>query len=140
MLGLSYALGTPTYNATWWYMSLAIVLIAVVPVFIRAFDKFGYSILILAFLLPRLILPGIEDSELPAFVRYLPTIVLGICANRREWFEKLSRLGGEKAEGIFTYIYYIVCRTCLCQTHMRVYGYYRSIFGVSNLCYLLSLF
>lgn len=25
MSGLSYAFGTPTYNATWWYMSLAIM-------------------------------------------------------------------------------------------------------------------
>lgn len=94
MSGLSYAFGTPPYNPTWWYMSLAIILLVIIPVFIRTYEKIGYSIIILAVLVPRLIWPGINDAELSVFIRYLPVVALGICASKDDWFEKMNTGGG----------------------------------------------
>lgn len=78
-LGLANLFGTPTLNGTWWYMSLAIVLIAVIPIMIKIYKKFG-------FLATSIILITIAHViEIPNtnMVRWLYTAFLGIvCADK----------------------------------------------------------
>ena len=51
-LGLSFLFDTPTLNATWWYMSFALVLIAVIPLFIKIYRRYGaVSILVISIFL-----------------------------------------------------------------------------------------
>ncbi len=45
-LGLANLFGTPTLNGTWWYMSLAIIIVAIMPIFYAVYKKYG-SIVIL---------------------------------------------------------------------------------------------
>lgn len=41
ILGLSNLMETPTLNGTWWYMSLAIIIIAIVPIMFKCYKKYG---------------------------------------------------------------------------------------------------
>lgn len=47
MLGLSKLFGTGLYDGTWWYMSLAILIIVIVPLLFKLCDKAG-SIIVLS--------------------------------------------------------------------------------------------
>lgn len=75
-LGLAHLFGMPTFNATWWYMSLAIVIIILIPVLYRAVAKLGapYAAALAATLPFALGLPTVS------LTRYFLCMVLGIIA------------------------------------------------------------
>ncbi len=41
--GLASFFGTPSYNETWWYMSVAILMVFAMPLLISLYDHFGLS-------------------------------------------------------------------------------------------------
>ena len=41
-LGLAELFGTPTFNATWWYMSFAILLVFIMPLLVQWYKKQGH--------------------------------------------------------------------------------------------------
>lgn len=84
LLGLAHLFGMPTFNATWWYMSLAIVIIALIPVLCRGVDKLGapYAIVLAAILPFALGLPTVS------LTRYLLCMVLGVIAARNDLLAK----------------------------------------------------
>lgn len=85
-LGMANFFGTPTLNATWWYMSFAVLLIFVVPVLCFAVKTYGKIIVIvLSVLLP---LSAGANLGMPIWT-YLFTIVLGIISAESSWFEKI---------------------------------------------------
>ena len=71
-LGLSTLFATPMYNETWWYLSVAIVVIFAAPILTAAWEKFGVCILGIAAALP------IIGLNMGPFTQYLLTLVLGI--------------------------------------------------------------
>lgn len=77
--GLTNLLGTPTLNGTWWYMSLAIILIAIIPLMVKVYKKYGFlatSTIIL------LIVHGFNIQNIN-LIRWLYTAFLGIvCADK----------------------------------------------------------
>lgn len=76
LLGLAHLFGMPTFNATWWYMSLAIVIIALIPLLYRGVKKlgWGYALLLAAVLPFALGLPTVS------LTRYFLCMVLGVIA------------------------------------------------------------
>jgi hypothetical protein len=85
-LGLSHLMKTPEFNATWWYMSLAVVLVLVFPL-VFAFTKrfkliglFGFAFLYYAGFL--------GNSEI---TQYFASAVLGCLLAQRNGFLKTSR-------------------------------------------------
>ncbi len=84
-LGLADAFGTPTYNATWWYMSLAVLLIFCMPPVIALVKRLGWSAVPIAILVPRLC--GWDMST--TLLRYLLVIVVGVLAAQYHLFERL---------------------------------------------------
>lgn len=84
-LGLAELFGTPTLVGTWWYMSLALIIIAIMPIIYRLYKKFGIiPVFILTFLINGFIKKAAND-ELVNFdmIRYLFTLELGmLCADR----------------------------------------------------------
>lgn len=82
-LGLSMFFGTPTLNATWWYMEIAYLLIFLVPVLAWAVGKLGYSALLAACFLPHII------TFNPDLERYLFVAVFGVCAAYGRWPDRL---------------------------------------------------
>lgn len=78
-------LGTPTLNATWWYMSFAILLVFFVPIIWFAVKRLGVGAIMLAIYLPCLM--GHNTSSSMNF--YLFTIVIGILSAEYNWLEKI---------------------------------------------------
>lgn len=90
-LGLSYIIGTPSYNSAWWYMSLAVTLVLVLPWLIKLCRRYGFFLL-----LPGLLLVRWLNVEFVLF-RYLLIILLGILlaeygtAERvKDWYAKAA--------------------------------------------------
>ena len=77
--GLTNIFGTPTLNGTWWYMSLAIILIAIIPLIIKLYKKYGFLATSVVLILITHGL-NIQNQNL---VRWLYTAFLGIvCADK----------------------------------------------------------
>lgn len=85
-LGLSMFFGTPTLNATWWYMEIAYLLIFLIPFLTWLVQKIGYALLPLAFFAPFII------TFHPDLERYLLVAAFGVCAAYGQWPDRLLGL------------------------------------------------
>jgi len=85
-LGFARLFGTPTFNGTWWYMSLAIMLIVLLPLLFKLHQKIGtgYMVILATVLPPALGLSG------DVLIRYLLCIVLGIACARADTLGKVK--------------------------------------------------
>jgi peptidoglycan/LPS O-acetylase OafA/YrhL len=83
-LGLAHLFGMPTFNATWWYMSLAIVIIALIPLLCRGVKKLGafYAAVLSAIVPFALGLPTVS------LTRYFLCMVLGVIAAQKDGLAK----------------------------------------------------
>lgn len=84
MLGLAAYMGSPLLNVTWWYLSYAILLIAIMPFLFKAYEKYRYSLLPAACMV-SLLIPG---SRIEFWI-FLPSAFLGCAFAYENWFEKL---------------------------------------------------
>lgn len=82
--GLASYMGSPLLNVTWWYLSYAILVIAIMPFVFKAYEKFRYPLLPAACLV-ALTIPGSRGD----FWNFLPTVFLGCAFAYENWFEKL---------------------------------------------------
>lgn len=89
MMGTAQMFGFPTLNPTWWYISFAILLIFLYPVFYYAYEKMGKAVLILAVFFPSLIQLNQDLSMRGTVSWYCLGIVLGIASAEECWFEKI---------------------------------------------------
>lgn len=88
-LGLSDLLGTPSLIGTWWYLGLAILEILALPCLYVFYRKYGALILIgLSYLLPFALKLG-----MPAFIRWLPAMTLGIVFADQDVFGRIQKFG-----------------------------------------------
>ena len=80
--GLAYLFNTPTLNGTWWYMTLAIFIILMIPFIARLTKKFGPLLTImLCIFIPRLI----SQSNI---TRWFMAIALGVICAQYDLFAK----------------------------------------------------
>lgn len=73
-LGLGDLFGTPMLVGTWWYMSLANIIIIIFPFIIMLYNKIGANILILV----AIILPRVMNISYEPFRKWILAIVLGV--------------------------------------------------------------
>lgn len=95
-LGLAAIFMTPTLNPTWWYMSLALLLICLLPLYRKAVNTVGgYPLLLLSFLLPLCL----GNTMKGTLTWYVPTIALSTCCAQYSLFERWDNLceGGSTA-------------------------------------------
>ena len=85
--GLTDIFGTPSLNGTWWYMSLAIILIFMMPVLVRLYEKTGIVIVVLLTFVPLYLMW--ENTNLK---RYFLVILAGIWLAERDVFSKLEKV------------------------------------------------
>lgn len=85
-LGLSDMLAYPTYNPTWWYMSVAILLIFMLPFFIRLYESFGVCTIAVSLMISYL---GIPETS---FTRYFVVMFLGIFLAKENVVSSLYKL------------------------------------------------
>lgn len=69
MLGLARFFGTPTFCSTWWYMSLALVLIFIIPFMREIYKKYGSLVLVgIVLLFPTALGLG-ENDQVKVYYR-----------------------------------------------------------------------
>lgn len=73
-LGLAKLLGTPLFCLTWWYMSLAIVLIMIFPFVHSIMEKYQWVVVVASIIIPRACGFG-QSTDL---FRYLLAYILGM--------------------------------------------------------------
>ncbi len=73
-LGLANLFGTPTLNGTWWYMSLAIIIVASMPIFYAIYKKYGSIVIIIL----TFCACGMFAQKNVDMTRWLFTLVLGM--------------------------------------------------------------
>ena len=92
--GLAYLFGTPTLNGTWWYMTLALFIILVIPFAARLMKRYGTALpLLLVIFIPRIISFGVQmEPDAKANIsRWFFAAVLGVvCAE----YDLLARAKG----------------------------------------------
>ena len=98
MLGLAEFAGIVRMNITWWYLSLFIVLIAILPFIFLIYKKYRYLCLPVFLLMPFLAINSLREV--------LPSVCLGIAFSYENWFEKL---GNKKVKNKFIGLVISLC-------------------------------
>lgn len=81
-MGISYIIGTPSYNSSWWYMSLAVTFIFIMPLLIKLCRRYGFFVL-----LPEILLVRWLNVEWVIY-RYLLPAVVGTLMAEYDMIEK----------------------------------------------------
>ncbi len=84
-LGLAKLFGTPMLNSTWWYMSLALIIIAVMPLLYKLYKKFGWiALFVVVFFINGFVKNSVSDDVVNYdMIRWFFTLALGIvCADK----------------------------------------------------------
>ena len=99
-LGLAKLFGTPTFHAPWWYLSLAIIMFALLPMINLLYKKFGKIILFFAVLL--IVMIEVKGGTMAAqLMRYLFTMVVAVVFANENSLENFSSwLTGLKTNNI----------------------------------------
>ena len=114
MLGLAGILGTSMMVRTWWYMSFALVIIALMPITFNLYKKYGLAVLVPYLVFPLLIdLKFYNGSSVNNMTRWLLTIPLGIIFADCDLFEKLKNRTITKNKYISVILKFIICTALL---------------------------
>ena len=82
-LGLAELFGTPTYLATFWYISLAWIIILVMPLLIGMYTRCGGAVLFAVTVLIDVMFPVTQEHTFAHFPQYAPVLAAGIiCADK----------------------------------------------------------
>ena len=90
-LGLAHVFNTPTLNATWWYMSYALLLVLVTPFFIWLSKRARLMVIPITIIVPRFLLDLNEIGNAHFLPRYLLALVLGIICAQYCVFERIVK-------------------------------------------------
>lgn len=136
-LGLSYLFGTPTLNPTWWYMTIAILIVVFMPFVMNLIEKMGTSLVLIAGIG---ILFFLNASNANTF--YLFSLYLGVGCFESRLFEWIGELWRGKRWGIWVKGCTAIV-TFLALLSLRTnYNYFGIVDGLiaMNLAVLSSLF
>lgn len=102
-LGLANLFGTPTMNSTWWYMSFALIIVAIVPIFIEIYKRYGaISLLVICFFLRYA-----YTRENFDMTRYFTILALGIICADRNYLGRIKQKKWVKS-GFFDYLFKLI--------------------------------
>lgn len=116
VLGLAAYLGSPLLNATWWYLSYAVLLITVMPFLFKAYEKYRYSLLPAACMVSMLL----PLNRLEFWV-FLPSAFLGCAFAYENWFERLY--DWKKGNKLIKAGKFIACLLLLCLSYYLLNEY-----------------
>jgi hypothetical protein len=88
-MGLANLFKMPSFNSTWWYMSLAIVLIFIFPTVYRWIQKEDWIVLVTAIILPRAL--HITTLASDDFLRYFLAYLMGMYFQKRNLLVKIKQ-------------------------------------------------
>ncbi|MBQ7653768.1 MAG: acyltransferase family protein [Clostridia bacterium] len=85
-MGLANLFGTPTMIGTWWYMSLAVIIVVAVPILYKLYERFGT----VALLVVTMCLCGIFEQKNYDMVRWFFTLALGMIFAEKDLLAKFK--------------------------------------------------
>ena len=88
MFGLAKLFKTPSYVGTWWYMSLAIVLVVLFPLFVKLYREYRWAFLFAVMLLPRFLNLRVVNTNL---LHYTLAMALGMYCAESDLFTAAGR-------------------------------------------------
>lgn len=114
-LGLSELFGTPTLNGTWWYMSLALIIIAIMPLLYNLYKKYGFIPLFMLSFIACGFVKNARSDEIVNYdmVRWLFTLDLGIIFADKDRLAKIKGLRIIKKSKTADYIIKLIVFTAL---------------------------
>lgn len=135
--GLARYFETPTLCSTWWYMSLAIILIVLIPILRMIYQKVGGAVLIISVIMLPSVL-GMKGSANINIYAYLLSCALGIAASESLWFEKLEKVIVKKQ---MLWTFNIMCTVVFfAALYFRITVGVKTVFAVNALCALMIVF
>lgn len=127
-LGLACLTDTPTLNGTWWYMSLAIFIVMIIPFIAKITKKHGIFFTIMLFLFtPRLIATGNNFSigESTNILRWAFSAFLGVVFAQNDLLVKMKSFmitSNKVLSKIIKFIAATICLVLLFNIYMRIGG------------------
>lgn len=134
--GLANLFATPQINATWWYMSLAILIILIVPVLYIFYDKLG----LLGFLTIILVMRGLRIQETDLYV-YLPTIMGGVAIAKADYLAILKlRLLRKHKMLCFLILTIMLCLCIVLEHYARGTAYNGLMWAIETIVIIVWLY
>ena len=133
-MGVSELFGTPTLIGTWWYMSLAILIVAIMPLLYRLYKKFGcLPILMLTFLVCNIVHRAYDDNVINFdMVRWIFTLELGMICADKDLLARIKVFHIVKKSKVWDYIIKFIVMTAglvLCFFFRQ-----RSVWAIGYIC------
>lgn len=135
--GLSYLFSTPTLNPTWWYMTLAILIIVLMPFIMNLIEKIGVSLVLIVGISVLFFLNASNPNTF-----YLFSLCLGAGCFENRMFERIGNLWREKRWGIWIKSCISIVTFLILLSLRTNYNYFGIVDGLlaMNLAALSSLF
>lgn len=111
IFGLSYIFDTPMLNGTWWYMSLAILIIILVPFIAWLSKKLEpLTLVLLCIFIPRIMtfFVQLEDDSEVNIIRWLLAIVLGVICAQYDIFARAKAFMITKSKVLSKLIKFVI--------------------------------
>lgn len=99
LLGLAEFFRTPTFLATFWYMSLALIIIILMPVLTVVYKKCGAIVLLPLSVLFAVLFPVTSKHTMAYLPSYLTCVCLGSVTAEHDWIVKLKKNFTAKKSG-----------------------------------------
>ena len=114
LCGMAEFFQTPTFLATFWYMSLAIILIVILPIILSFYKKMGWFILLAFSVLFSVLFPTSSEHTFCYLPDYLFTFSLGIVFADNSIFDCFSQFkicNNLRLNKIIKFVIYILLTT-----------------------------
>lgn len=108
-MGLAKLFSTPTIIGTWWYMSLAIIIVVAMPLFYKFYEKYGT----VALLVSSMVLCGIFEDKNYDMVRWMFTLCLGIVFADKSLLTRIKAFRIVKKIKVVDYLIKLVLYTAI---------------------------
>lgn len=129
LFGLSFLMGTPTLNPTWWYMTLAILFLFLAPCVNALMDRVG--------LLPGLVACAAAAIALGrgnAYCIYTIVLLAGIVCARTEAFTKIAELLDTPPKRMAAIAVAVLAEAMLMIALLREYTYFGITRALTAFC------
>lgn len=126
--GLSFAFHTPTLNPTWWYLSVALYIVFLMPFVMKIAKKTG-TLFVLAAAMGLLQLMEIQSVA----STYVFGMLLGAVCFEWDIFGKWSRMFAGKKAGFFGKSAVLLAATVLLLKFRMNYNYYGMVDGLTSM-------
>lgn len=90
--GLAELFGTPTFLATFWYMSLAILIVVLVPILLDGAHRYGYPVLFFLAVLFRVLFIPSSEATYAYLPNYLACLIIGMWSADRGLIARYNEL------------------------------------------------